>query len=799
VIGRVREELGVDLPLMAFFEDPTIPHLATVIDEQGGRATTAPLARSSDRIEFPLSHAQQVFWLLEQQHPGTGLYNTARVFRIHGDANPVILERALNEMVRRNAILRVRIISGPSGPVQIVQDSPPIAIPTSDVSNSPADLREKAAVELALETIHQPFELTTGPTLRARFIRISPDESLLCMAIHHVVSDGFTGSLLLDEWGAIYDAMADGRALNLTEPAFHFTDYAVWEREQMAGARLEAELEYWRGALSPAPPLLKLPMDFPPPEQPDHRGRHVYRTVSAEEAQRIRSFAQSQGTTLFTALNAAVRILLYRWTGSSDFSLGTIAANRSRPGTERMMGCFVNPLALRNPITPAQTIRGLVLAESKAIMEAFAHQDCPFAAIVDAINPERSGADNPLFNVATMLQNFPAIRYAGPYFTAEGVNLDAGIALLDLRFFAIENNGEIELSCEHKTSLFRESTAVALLDAYVSLLKLISIEPDTAIDSIALLESLRAKQSAEAEGDEAPVIMIATSFSAHPLEQEIRSLLDELDMNYRLEFAPPREVFEQLRNPQSALRTADGFGVIAVRLEDLIGSASADKMRDSLESGVRELISAIDAAREDKSRLIICFCPASLGILSRVGSEWLQSLESRPTLAGGHIQVITSNEILGLYSVENYEDDHAFRLTNIPYTSAFFSALARTLVRRMWSIAENPYTAIVADSGVMGTHELLDKALTRQTEAGKALCICEDDRKAASESLAAFSRQAGFDLANCIYLTADPARARQAEESYPEVLALEVPQERSEIPDWLRHVWAFDLKARQTA
>src|SRR5215472_3321125 len=466
VIARVREELGVDLPLMAFFEDPSIGHLAGVIDDLGGAATGPTITAEPGRLEFPLSHAQQVFWLLDQQHPGTGLYNTARVFRIHGDADPAVLERALNVMVRRNAILRVRFVSASNGPIQIVQDSPHLTIPTADVSNLPADSREPAAVELALETIHQPFDLTTGPVVRARFIRITPDESLLCMSIHHVVSDGFTGSLLLDEWGAIYDAIADGRDWNAPEPEFHFTEYAAWEREQMSGARLEKELEYWRSALSPAPSLLRLPADFPPPSQPDHKGQHVYRTLSAEEAQRIRAFAQSNGTTVFTVLNTAVRILMYRWTGATDFSLGTIAANRSRPGTERMMGCVVNPLPLRNPVTAGQTVRDLLLAESKAIMDAFAHQDCPFASIVDAVNPERSGADNPLFNVATMLQNFPAIRYEGRHFTAEGVNLDAGIALLDLRFFAIESGPALELSCEHKTSLFRESTAVALLESY---------------------------------------------------------------------------------------------------------------------------------------------------------------------------------------------------------------------------------------------------------------------------------------------------------------------------------------------
>jgi hypothetical protein len=617
------------------------------------------------------------------------------------------------------------------------------------------------------------------------------------MAIHHVVSDGFTGSLLLEEWGAIYDALADGLPSNLPAAEFHFTDYAAWEREQMAGARLGMELEYWRGVLGPPPPLLTLPTDFAPPAEPDHKGRHVYRSLPAEEAQRLRAFAQSTGSTLFTVLNAAVRILLYRWTGAPDCTLGTIAANRSRPGTERMMGCFVNPLPLRNPITPGQTVRELVLAESRAIRDAFAHQDCPFASIVDAVNPERSRADNPLFNVSTMLQNFPAIRYEGRHFTAEGVNLDAGIALLDLRFFAIESGDELELSCEYKTSLFRESTAVALLDAYISLLQLTSTEPETLIDSIALAETLRRRGTAE-ENDQVPVIAIASSFSAHPLEEAIQSLLDDLGMNHRLEFTPPRQVFDQLRNPQGNLRAANGFGVVAVRVEDLLAWRGEGDLQSGLAEASREFASAVQGgAASDNLRLIVCFCPATRGMISRVGSGALDAFEGRvaAVLQGtSSVQVITSKEILELYSVENYEDDYALRLTNIPYTSAFFSALGRTLVRRIWSVAENPYTAIVADAAVVRAHELLGQELDRQKEAGRVLCVCEEeDGKPASENLARLSRQFGFDLASCIYLTAEADRAAEAEGAYPEALVLEVPEGRDEIPDWLRHIWAFDL------
>ena len=488
VIARVGEVLHVDLPLLAFFEDPSVAHLAAVIDEL--RPGGAAMVRVPGRREFPLSHSQQVFWLLEQQHPGTGLYNTARIFRIHGKLDSSLLERSLNELRRRHEILRVRFAGRGDGPVQVVEPVTPLRIPVSDLSALDANASERAALKLALETVREPFDLEHGPVLRARLVRLTPDDCLLCMAIHHAVSDGFTGSILLDELITIYDALADGRTSPLGELDLHFTDYAAWEREWMDGSRLESELEYWRGVLKGAPPALFLPEDIAPISAFDRRGHQLSTTIPAESLRSLQAFARANGTTLFSVLAAAVRIVLYRWSGQADFLLGTIASNRSLSGTERMIGCFVNPLPLRNPIADSQNALDVLKAETAAVMGAFAHQDCPFASIVADINPERTANDNPLFNVALLLQSFPAIARNGRDFAAKHFGFDAQVALLDLRFIATETAGGLQIECEYRANRFERRTIENLLSGVAGVLRCMVETPETRVEQIGIPNAL---------------------------------------------------------------------------------------------------------------------------------------------------------------------------------------------------------------------------------------------------------------------------------------------------------------------
>jgi condensation domain-containing protein len=540
-------------------------------------------------------------------------------------------------------------------------------------------------------------------------------------------------------------------------------------------------------------------------------------------------------------LAAALRILLYRWSGQADFLLGTISSNRSRSGAERMIGCFVNPLPLRNPVSEGQCAIDVLNHEKKTVMDAFAHQDCPFAKIVEAMSPERTTSDNPLFNVTLLLQNFPVLALNGRHFQVEYVDFDAQVALLDLRFLAMETRDGLQLSCEYKSSIFSQETVDTLLHAYAEVLQEITSDPAKPVSEIALPEPLMKQAAAARRRDHIPAVAITASFTAQLVEEPLNFLLNELGMRYRVTSAPYQQVFQQLLDPKSMLRTADGFGIVLVRFEDWLhgGAGTDNEPTDKLEQITDELIGALRAAQDGPAPLIVCFCPESRAIDEKDGwCERLQRLEAKVAeafVSSTAVYVARSRQILDLYPVEEYEDEYAQRLGNVPYATDFFSALGTMLARRMWGVAENHYQVIAMEcdqllwSGRCGTdhpvvvdgpHLTLQKALLQQRDTGMLLCLCasghEDDVWAAFENnpamlltrddfvAAAFgsetsaerlqnlARDLGLELDSFVFLHSDAAAGTEVGAASPGVLALQVPDDPDEIPAWLKHIWAFD-------
>jgi acyl carrier protein len=824
VISRVGEQFNVQLPFITFFEDPTIRHIAATIDELSVASDRSEITRAQERKEFPLSFSQQAFWLLAQQNPGTGLYNSQYAFRIRGSVDAAILERSVNELRRRHEILRVRLVMGADGPVQTVDPGDPLTLVVNVVNAGDAAASEREALDAIRQAIRTPFDLAAGPLLRARLVILPADGCILCLVLHHTISDGFTGGILSEELGAIYKAFAAGLPSPLSDPELHFTDYALWEQSGTVASTFEGHKEYWRAALEGVPGGLDLPTDYRRESQDDHRGHLCSVQLSRDLSAALGVVAQSCGATLFTVLTAAFRVLLCRWTGQSDFVIGTVASNRSRAGTERMVGCFVNPLPVRNGVSERQALSDVLKNESAAVMGAFSHQDIPFAQIVEAVNPERAAGANPLFNVALLLQNFPVLALGGASFHADSIYVDAELALLDLRLIVSEVETGLRVSCEYKSGLFKESTINAFLEAYSAVLYAFSQSSMSPVESLPLPESLSSQATAARKRDHKAAIVITASFTAQPLEDPLKFLLSELGMEYRIAFAPYQQVFQQLLDPASLLRSSEGVGVVLLRAEDWLHRPDSANI-DGLTQLANELIEAVRAAESGPSHLIVCFCPASQAAIAAFGdATTFTNFEARVAAAfamSPRVNIVGSRELLDLYPVSNFEDQYSGRLGNIPYTTDCFSAIASMLVRRIWGLTENRYEVIAFDSSAIAVDRTgtLAQALARFRDAGVLLCLCstksEDALKAGGrpqnplfeyddfvavalacpsyvEGLRNLASELALDLETFIFLHPDSDVCSDVEDKCPEVLTLLIPSDPAEIPQWLNQVWAFD-------
>src|SRR6185295_1740733 len=364
VTSRLRHVLGVELPLRALFDEPTVAALARAVrraqQAEGAAAALPPLVRrppprSSADPAPPLSFAQQRLWFLDQLEPGSAAYNIPAGVRLTGALDRAVLAAALDAVVARHEVLRTTFAADPlhAEPVQRIAPPSPLPLPLVDLGGLPEPRREREAGRLAAAAAAQPFDLARGPLLRAELLRHGPAEHVALLTLHHAVADGWSIGVLTAELAALYAAFAAGRPSPLPPLPVQYADFACWQRSWMRGDVLSRQLAFWRQRLAGAPPVLDLPADRPRPASPSGRGGTRTALLPADLAAALRRLGRRQGATPFMLLLAAWKALLHRYTGETDLLVGTPIANRTRTEVEGLIGFFVNTLVLRTGLAAA--------------------------------------------------------------------------------------------------------------------------------------------------------------------------------------------------------------------------------------------------------------------------------------------------------------------------------------------------------------------------------------------------------------------------------------------------------------
>ena len=413
VVSRIREVLGVEMPLRALFEGPTVAELAGRVEElrRAGEGCRPPAARSRRPREapLPLSFAQERLWFLHQMEPEGAGYNMPWSGRLRGGLDAGALERALGELVRRHEALRTTFRPVEQGAVQVVHPAAPAHLPVLDLTGLAPQDREDEARRLAREDAERPFDLERGPLLRATLLRLADEEHVLLLTMHHIVSDGWSMGVLFRELFTLYESFSRGLRARPASPlpplAVQYADFAVWQRGWLQGEVLQRQLDWWRERLGGAPPALELPTDRPRPAVASSRGASLVFRLSADVTRGLRSLARREGATLYMVTHAALDLLLSRWSGQEDLVVGSPIAGRTQVGTEGLIGFFVNTLALRIDLSGDPSFRELLGRVRETALGAYAHQELPFERLVEEVAPERGLSHTPLFQVMFALQN----------------------------------------------------------------------------------------------------------------------------------------------------------------------------------------------------------------------------------------------------------------------------------------------------------------------------------------------------------------------------------------------------------
>jgi amino acid adenylation domain-containing protein len=456
------------------------------------QVATCPLEAVPRDGDLPLSFAQQRLWFLHQMEPDSPFYNNPAMLRLRGQLREQLLEATLNNLVARHETLRTSFKIFDDRPVQIIDEPSDLIWYLVDLSDLPN--AEGVALQNARSEVLRPFDLRRAPLIRVVLYRIGKEDHLLLLNLHHIISDAWSIGVLVREVTLNYQSLVDGVPPELPDPPVQYADYAVWQRNQLEGEALQSQLSYWLNQLEGIPATLELPTDHPRPAVQSYRGTNYRWRLSSNLSQSLRQLSLREGMTQFMTLLAAFNVLLCRYTGQQDITVGTPIANRTRPEIESLIGFFTNTLVLRTDLSGNPTYLELLAKVRAVALEAYTYQDLPFEKLVEQLQPERNLSRSPLFQVMFVLQNRSQqeLRISG--LEIEDVQSSIESAKFDLTLSMTEMAERIQASFEYSIDLFESQRIERLAGHFDRLLEGIVANPGRRIWDLPLLSEAEMAQ-----------------------------------------------------------------------------------------------------------------------------------------------------------------------------------------------------------------------------------------------------------------------------------------------------------------
>ncbi|MCU0532539.1 MAG: amino acid adenylation domain-containing protein [Hydrococcus sp. Prado102] len=495
--NRLETDLEIVVPITDFFEDLSIQELATKIFAQlltADSISSLPFTQISNNTDtHPLSFTQTRLWFLEQLEPGNPAYNIIFAVRLQGNLDRNLLEKSLNEIVKRHESLRTTFKTAEGQPIQIIAPSLTIHLPIIDLQKCDCTERELTLQQLAKQESQQPFNLSQLPLWRAKLLHLESQEHILLLTIHHIIADEWSVEVLLYDLAAFYQAALTKKLPSLPELPIQYKNYTDWQRQYLTEEILATQLSYWKKQLEGAPAILQLPTDRPRSPVQTYRGAQQSLKLPKPLTQGLQTLARQEGVTLFMLLLAAFKTLLYRYTGQEDISIGSPIANRNRDEFKKLIGFFVNTLVLRTNLEGNPSFRELLNRVRQVALEAYTHQDLPFDKLVEAIQPVRDVSHTPLFQVSFTLRTPPQLK------EMSGVNLspikiESCTAQFDLSLVVEFNDESAITSFEYNTDLFDATTIARMLGHWQNLLEAIIANPQAKLSELSLLSETEKQQ-----------------------------------------------------------------------------------------------------------------------------------------------------------------------------------------------------------------------------------------------------------------------------------------------------------------
>jgi len=538
----------------------------------GDLTSSRSIARRSGATTPQPSFAQERLWFLDQLMPASPVFNVPIAVRLSTPIDLRALQRSLQEIGRRHEVFRTTFMTVEGKPEPVVSADPDLQLAVIDLTTLREPEREMEARRLIKAEALRPFDLTRGPLIRTGLIRLNGQESIFLLTMHHIISDGWSIVLFFQELSALHRAFTSGDPSPLAELAIQFADYAAWQREWLRGEVLERQLSYWKNQLSGELPVLELPTDRPRPATQTYPGARAVLTLSRELSRALIALSHREGVTLFMTLLAGFKVLLYHYTAQEDIIVGSPIANRPRAETEKLIGFFLNNLALRTDLSGAPGFRELLARVRKTALDGYANQDVPFEKIIEELKPERDLSRSAIFQVYFNLFSFSdeiELPGASPQtigFVDAWLHSEENQSKFDLTLYAGLQDETLKLAFVYNRDLFAESSITQMLEQLRNLLTAVAADPETAISDYAL--SGKARVSI-AESNIGPANAF-TRFEREEIEQGINERFESQVRKY-----PARIAIKTPSHEWSYAELNAKANQIAYSILELVGDSEA--------------------------------------------------------------------------------------------------------------------------------------------------------------------------------------------------------------------------------
>ncbi|MCU7520951.1 MAG: amino acid adenylation domain-containing protein [Ignavibacteria bacterium] len=489
LISRIRDAFSIEIPFNILFEEKTLSALAERID----RIVRSDMEVPDKPVKYdvaekiPLSFPQQRLWFLDKLQPGMTSYNIPAAVKIIGEINLSLLTEAVNTVAGRHQVLKTLFREIDGQPVQVINHDFRADIKITDLKDTAGENRLKEVDRIMDTETSRPFNLQEGPLFRIHILLLSKDECIILFVIHHIIADGWSMSILVNEVASAYEALIKNKNLALPELNLQYTDYSIWQNRMYEAGKFSQQLNYWKDKLSNIPQVSGLYTDFPRKPILSVNGNSASDILDTDTLKELLELSRKEGATLFMSLLAAFNILLHKYSGQYNISIGAPVAGRVRTEIENLIGFFVNNVVLLTELERGLTFKELLKKVRTTSLEAYANQDVPFEKVVEAVAPLRDLSRSPLFQVMFVFQNFRTNGFDLEDLQISSYPIRSTTSNFDLSMVLNESEEGLMMALEYNSDLFKPETIELMLRHYKNIIKSVLLDPDVTIEDLNIL------------------------------------------------------------------------------------------------------------------------------------------------------------------------------------------------------------------------------------------------------------------------------------------------------------------------